>query len=67
MVLDSEDDFVVENSVRNFKNQNNKDYYLFISNKYIKHIDTSCNIFLHKDFKDKILEFPKFDIIKIIN
>jgi len=67
IILDSEDDLIVENSIAAFKKQNNKNYYLFLENKYISYVDLSLNIFLHKDFKYKVIEFPKFEVTKIIN
>ena len=67
IILDSEDDLIVENSIAAFKKQNNKNYYLFLENKYISYVDLSLNIFLHKDFKYKAIEFPKFEVTKIIN
>jgi hypothetical protein len=67
IILDSEDDLIVEKSIAAFKKQNNKNYYLFLENKYISYVDLSLNIFLHKDFKYKVIEFPKFEVTKIIN
>ena len=67
LILDSDNNEDTEKSINSFIKQNNKNYFLFIPNKCFKNKNKENNIYLHSDFKDLVLEFPKFDIVKIIN